>query len=179
MINLIKKILLDKYLDWRLKRWPESNIPTHFQTLLQNLKHVLIIMPENLDLETIQPFLITPLYYLFGEELKISTFEKKNFRKEDSTWLGLPKKRYLDLFQSEKIDMIIDLSRPEDKFSTYVCALLEAPLKITLEDRPYEQVYNMRIRTLGTTATLEHKLDTALKYLEDLKNLKPSKVSEG
>jgi len=174
LINFLKRFIFKKYLNWRLKRWPEHKSAVDFQEVLNNLKHVLLILPDTMDLEAIQRPFISPLYKIFGDQVKISTFEKKNFRKEDSTWLGLPKKQYLDMFQSEKIDMIVDLSEANDKFSAYVCGLLRAPLKITLKERPFDRVYNLSIRAQEADSS-EYQLKLALKYFADLKNLNQSK----
>ncbi|WP_456405820.1 DUF6913 domain-containing protein [Caldithrix abyssi] len=167
MINWFKKILFNKYLNWRLKRWKEPGNAIDFQRSFTNLKHLLIILPEYWDLEAIQDSFIKPLYEIFGGDVKISTFEKKNFRKEDSTWIGLPKKQYLELFQSEQLDVIIDLSEPQDKFSTYMCAMLKAPLKISLESGPFDRIYNLSIRAKSAESP-ERRIEIALKYFKEL-----------
>jgi len=169
LINWLKRILFKKYLNWYLKRFKASGESLDFQMVLQNLKHVLIILPDYWDLEAIQNIFIKPLYQIFGEKTTISTFEKKTLRKEDSTWLGLPKKQYLQFFQQVKIDMIVDLSDPDDLFSTYVCSKLSAPLKITLQTHPFEQVYNLSIRA-KTEDLPQRRIEVALQYLAKLKN---------
>ncbi len=162
--------MFNKYLNWRLKRFKEPDETLNFQDVLKNLRHVLIILPDYWDLEAIQDIFIKPLYEIFGEQVKISTFEKKNFRQEDSTWLGLPKKQYLQMFQSEKLDMIIDLSEPQDRFTKYVCGLLQAPLKISLESGPFDRLYNLSIRAKAADSP-QQRVQLALKYFRDIKNL--------
>lgn len=65
--------------------------------------------------------------------------------------------------------MIVDLSDPDDLFSTYVCSKLSAPLKITLQTHPYEQVYNLSIRA-KTEDLPQRRIEVALQYLAKLKN---------
>ncbi len=167
-MNALKRFLREKYLNWRLNRLKSGETPQNFKETLRNVKHILVIIPPTMSMETIMPRFIPHLYQVFGDDIRISTFEKNTFRKEDSTWLGLPKDEYLDIFRSEQIDLIIDLNEEEDAFCTYVCALINAPVKVNLaEGGAYDHIYNLHIRT-ALSKRLDDKLATMAEYFKKL-----------
>ncbi len=167
MIQKLKNILLDNYLSWRLKHLKAIPRAHDFSKELREVKQILIVLPETISLDDIQPTFVQQLYEIFGQNVRISTFEKRTFRKEDSTWLGLPKKEYMDIFASEQIDLVIDLNESEDKFCTYVCALLPAPIKVNLAPGTFDHVYNLHIRSDGSKP-LAHRLETIIRYFKTL-----------
>ncbi len=167
-MDFVKRFLRQKYLTWRLNRLKANKVPQDFSQVLKKVRHILVIIPPNMTMETIMPRFIPRLYEVFGENIRISTFEKSTFRKEDSTWLGLPKDEYLDIFRTEQIDLIIDLNEWEDMFCTYVCALIPAPLKVNLaEGGAFDHIYNLHIRT-ARSKSLDGKLDTLAGYFKTL-----------
>ncbi len=166
-MSFLKDHLAKKYLHWRLARWKAPKEIFDFASVLRKVRHVLIVIPEHLDMDYVMPRCIQPLYQIFGENIMVSTFEKKNFRAQDSNWLGLPKKEYLKIFESEKIDLVLDLNEKEDAFCSYVCALLNAPIKINLAPGKFEHIYNLHIRS-QTAKTFEQKVQTMLYYLKHL-----------
>ena len=167
-MNALKRFLREKYLNWRLNRLKSGETPQNFKEALRNVKHILVIIPPTMSMETIMPRFIPHLYQVFGDDIRISTFEKSTFRQEDSTWLGLPKEEYLDIFRSEQIDLIIDLNEQEDAFSTYVSALIPAQVKVNLaEGGTYAHIYNLHIRTVSSKG-LDDKLATMAEYFKKL-----------
>jgi len=176
LIERLKRILLDKYLDWRLKRRSSPQRMYDFGENLKKIRHILLVIPEHTNIEDLISGFMQKLYEIFTRDVIISTFEKKTFRAEDSTWLGLPKKEYLETFQSEKIDLVIDLNQNEDKFCTYVCAILNAPLKINLESGRFDHIYNLHIRT-NESKTLDQKLETLVRYLRNLTQIPTKSIS--
>ncbi len=167
MIQRLKNRLLQKYLNWRLGRISSPNQIHDFSRELSRVKHILLILPPDLTIEDVMTSFVKKLYDVFGDEIRISTFEKRTFRQEDSTWLGLPKKEYLQIFQSEGIDLVIDLNQEEDAFCTYICALLNAPVKVNLAAGRFDHIYNLHIRS-PHAKQFDEMLETLIRYFKTL-----------
>ncbi len=164
MITYIKKLILKKYMDLRLKWFKSGENELELPASIQNVRHILLITPEDHpELELALEQFASALYKIF-DNVQVSTFERSSFRPQDGNWFGLPKEEYLENFRQEKIDLVIDLNLEPDRLCTYISALSGAPLRMNLIPGAYEHVYNVQIRTheLGNA---EYKMDKMLDYL--------------
>ncbi len=147
MLAALKKFILKKYMDFKLKRFKDPSEPAVFPEALRTVKQVLLITPaDHPELEgEIQAF-ASGLYTIF-KQVQVSTFDRSSFRPADGNWFGLPNESYLDNFRQEKFDLVIDLNIQQDRLCTYICALINAPLRMNLCSGDYDHIYNFHIRT--------------------------------
>ena len=164
MIEKIKNILLDRFLDIRLKLVRNNNALFNFPEKIKTIKNVLIIKPSDSSLESHMHHFTSELYSIFGE-VKVSTFERNSLRKSDKNWLGVPNEKYLKNFQDEEFDLVIDLNTKQDKICFYLCALSGAPMRMNLTSGKYDHLYNLHIRT-NQSKSLPEQLENILNYLK-------------
>ncbi|HHJ53137.1 MAG TPA: hypothetical protein ENJ89_08080 [Caldithrix abyssi] len=164
MFNAFKELILDKYIHFRLKLFGNITKSIDFPKALRATRNILIMIPEDSEYkQEVQEF-TARLYDVFNQAA-VSTFERKNFRKNDGNWFGLPADKYLRLFQEADIDLIIDLNPKHDKLCAYIAALSGAPLRMTIGSGAFEYVYNMQLRQ-DAGKPLKEKLKNTLNYLK-------------
>ncbi|MBN2426454.1 MAG: hypothetical protein JXR46_06345 [Calditrichaceae bacterium] len=165
MIDKIKKIILEKYLEVRLKLITDKTDAYNFPALINNLKNALIILPQHTE-KFIHEF-PSRLYSAFPG-INISTFDISGLRKSDCNWLGVPHVHYLDQVRDGNFDMVIDLNLIPDKICSYITAFSGALIKINLVSGPYDHIYNLQIKS-AENKSIPEKLENIIKYLYVLK----------
>lgn len=162
MIDYLKKRILNTYLDLRLKRFKDEQT-YNFPQRMQQIKNILLIVPPGQEYGEITQTFASSLYQIF-KDVKVSLFERQNFRPTDGNWFGLPRETYLKNFQDEKFDLIIDLNRQPDKLCTYISILTKADLRLSIsDDRRYENIYNLNFRAT-VTDSLQNRMENVLNY---------------
>jgi hypothetical protein len=165
LIKRLKLVLLENYLDVRLKLISDKNEIYNFPELVNKMQNVLIILPLHAE-EIIQTF--PSRLYLTLPQAKISTFDLKGLRKIDCNWLGVPNEHYLNQVRDGSFDLVIDLNTIPNKMCSYITAFSGASMRINLVSGRYDHIYNLFIRS-DNNKTLEQKLDNIIKYLQKLK----------
>lgn len=163
MSDHIKKFILNKYLDMRLKMFRSPEERLNFPERIRQVKSILLLIPQGEEYSTFVQQFTSDLYQLF-KGVQVSTFERSSFRKEDGNWFGLPKENYLKIFQEAGVDLVIDLNQPQDRLSTYICALCGAPLRMSWASGVYDHIYNIQLRS--KKGLIEDQLSNALIYLK-------------
>ncbi|GEM_PF-1896063 len=174
MIKYLKKHLLNTYLQLRLKRFKDAQT-YNFPQRMRQIRNILLIVPPGQEYGEITQSFAASLYQVFND-VKVSLFERQNFRPTDGNWFGLPKDTYLKNFQEEKFDLIVDLNRQPDKLCIYLSILTKADLRLTLsDDNRYENIYNLNFRA-KVTDSLKDRLDNVLNYFKTFQKM--AEVSE-
>lgn len=165
----LKKILLEKYLDWRLNFFKNDDAIRNFPEDIRKIKNILIIAP--LEIENSESFrnFTSGLYEIF-ENARVSTFQKESLRSTDRNWLGVPNEEYLLQLKQDQFDLVIDLNLNQDKICAYLGALSGAPVRLNLSSGKYDHVYNLHFR-VEKSKSLNEKYTNILNYLKSL-NLK-------
>ena len=163
MLNKLKKHVLDRYLDMRLKLFNRDEDALNFPQKIRQVQSVLLLIPEGEEYSAFMQQFTSQLYGIF-KRVQISTFERSSFRKSDGNWFGLPKDSYLKNFQDAEFDLIIDLNQPQDRLCAYICALSGAPLRMTWTSGDYDHIYNLQIRS--SQGLIEDQLKNLLNYLK-------------
>jgi len=167
LISSIKELILDKYIHFRLKLFGSVLKAIDFPKAIKSTKNILLMIPADSEYsDEIQEF-ASGLYQIFNQAA-VSTFERKNFRKNDGNWFGLPEEKYLRSFQEAEIDLVIDLNIKHDKLCAYISALSGAPLRLTVGSGPFDYVYNLQIRQ-DPQKPLSERLKNVLNYLKTFK----------
>jgi hypothetical protein len=159
----IKKILLEKYLDFNLKSARKNDKLCDFSKKLKSIAQILVIKPKNsIDNKSLQTF-ISGLYNIYPN-IQVSTFTRSSLRKIDVNWLGVPNDRYLKNIQEIHFDLVIDLNINHDTICSYICKLSSAPLRLNLKSGHYDHIYNLHIKT-NSNAVIDDELQNILRYL--------------
>ena len=170
MINLVKKAILGKFLNFRLKMMTNQERTYDFSFELNKVEKVLVILSAQDEYsEPIQTF-IKKLNSVFPKA-RISTFVSSSLRKEDLNWLGIPNEQYLKIIRDEQFDLVIDANGEQDKVGSYLCALSGAPMRLNLASGEYDSIYNLHFRS-SSEKKLEERLANILSYFEFLKKNK-------
>ncbi len=163
MIEKIKNLFLNKYLDVRLRFLGNVSGVQNFPEKIGEVKNILVIIPTNTENKGDYHYFKSKLYRIF-DNVKVSTFERDSLRKSDCNWLGVPLEDYLRKFQDDMFDLVIDLNNEQDKICVYICALSGAPLRLNLASGRYDDIYNLRIQS-SAGKSLKEQLDNILNYL--------------
>lgn len=167
MINPIKRIILGKYLNFRIKMLASQERAFDFSSELIKVKKVLVILPsQNEYTEPIQGF-VKKLNDVFPKA-GISTFVRSSLRNEDISWLGVPNEQYLKIIRDEQFDLVVDANNEQDKVCSYLCALSGAPMRLNLAAGEYDLIYNLHFRS-PPEKNLEERLTNIISYFEFLK----------
>jgi hypothetical protein len=167
VLEYIKNLILERYINFRLKLFKDKEDSLNFPQEIRNVKNILLIIPENNEYNTSIQSFISELYKLF-DKAEISTFERSSFRKSDGNWFGLPRESYLKNFQDVKFDLLIDLNLPHDNLCTYICALIAPPLRMSWTSGKFDHIYNLQIRS-KYQGLIEDKLANILNYFESFR----------
>ncbi|MGD9900734.1 MAG: hypothetical protein AB7T22_16535 [Calditrichaceae bacterium] len=167
MIEHLKSLILEKYLEFRFRKINNSEELYDFPKMIQNVKHIFVILSAGRDLEKENQEFLSSLYKVFGD-VRISTFERSTLRKEDMNRLGVPNDQYLKNIQDEKFDLVIDLNVKQDKICSYLTALSGAPMRMNLISGRYDHIYNLHIRG-GREVTPTYQFGNILTYLKSLR----------
>lgn len=163
MLHKIKKIILDKYLDMRLKMFKNADDSLNFPEGIRQVKNILLLIPEGEEYSAFMQQFTSDLYRIF-DRVQVSTFERSSFRQSDGNWFGFPKESYLNNFREANFDLVLDLNQPQDRLSAYICALSGASLRMTRTSGAYDHIYNMQIRS--NKGLVEDQLTNVLNYLK-------------
>jgi len=164
LLNYMKKLILRKYMDLRLKWFKTDSSDLELPASIQKVRNILLITPEGYpELETALEEFASELYKIF-KDVQVSTFERSSFRPVDGNWFGLPREDYMKNFQQAEFDLVIDLNLKPDRLCTYISALSGAPLRMNLSSGKYDHVYNVQIRTQASGNT-EYKMEKMLEYM--------------
>jgi len=166
MINLLKKTLLKRYLEFRLKLLITNQRVYNFSQEIKKVEKIMIILPDGNEYDSVVQDFVSAINALFPKA-RTSTFLRSSLRKDDLSWLGLPNEKYLKLIRDEKFDLIIDSNTYTDSICTYLCALSGAPLRLNLTSGPYDAIYNLHVRS-HDEKPLAHRLDLIKQYLHTL-----------
>ncbi|KAA3615033.1 MAG: hypothetical protein D8M58_11315 [Calditrichaeota bacterium] len=167
MSNPIKKIILGKYLSFRLKMLLSQERAYDFSSELNKVKKALVILPaQNEYSEPFQVF-VKKLNTVFPNA-NISTFVSSSLRKTDMSWLGVPNEQYLKIIRDEQFDLVIDANDEQDKICSYLCALSGAPMRLNLASGEYDSIYNLHFRT-AADKKMDDRLVNIVSYFEHLK----------
>ena len=162
MKEKIKKILLEKYLDFNLKSSRKDGNLCVFSEKLRSIKQILVIKPaDGIDDKSLQNF-IAGLYAVYPN-VQVSTFMRSSLRTSDTNFLGVPNDRYLKNIQELHFDLVIDLNLQHDTICSYICKLSGAPLRLNLMLGHYDNIYNIHIKSSGNS--IDKALQNILKYL--------------
>ncbi|MGD9486666.1 MAG: hypothetical protein AB7W47_01465 [Calditrichaceae bacterium] len=167
MIEHVKSLILEKYLEFRFRKIKNSDELYDFPKMIQNVTHIFVILSAERDLEKENQEFLSSLYKIFSEA-RISTFERSSLRKEDMNRLGVPNDQYLKNIQDEKFDLVIDLNVKQDKICSYLTALSGASMRLNLTSGRYDHIYNLHIRG-GRENTPTRQFGNILTYLKSLR----------
>jgi len=168
LIKPIKKVILGKYLNFRIKMLVSQERAYDFSSELNNVKKVLVILPAlNEYTEPNQAF-VNKLNKVFPDA-SISTFVSSTLRKDDMSWLGVPNEHYLKIIREEQFDLVVDVNHKQDKVCSYLCALSGAPMRLNLASGEYDSIYNLHFRS-SSDKKIEERLVNIVSYFEFLKN---------
>lgn len=167
MLDYIKKFILDRYINFRLKLFKDKEDSLNFPEEIKKVKNILLMIPEENEYNTSIQTFVTELYRLF-KSAEISTFERSSFRKSDGNWFGLPGDDYLKTFQDVNFDLIIDLNHPHDNLCSYICALIGSRLRMSWTAGGFDHVYNLQIRS-KYAGLMEDKLANILNYFQSFR----------
>jgi len=160
----IRKVLLEKYLDFNLKSFKKSNDPGISSANLKSIKQILVIKPINsVNEKSIQNF-IAGLYAVYPD-VQVSTFMRSSLRNSDTNWLGVPHEQYLKNIREIRFDLVIDLNLLHDTICSYICKLSGAPLRLNLKQGDYDNIYNLHIKS-SDSGNIDNELQNILKYLK-------------
>lgn len=150
-MNFLKNYFLEKLLNARLHFLKDRSEPTDFIGKLKGVRKILVIVPRDRAQEVIARKYISRLKEAFPGS-KISTLDIFNLRKIDVNWLGVPHKQYLDRFQQEKFDLLIDLNTFHDELCSYFCAVINTEIRLHICEGKYDKIYNLHVRTDSNTS---------------------------
>ena len=166
--NFVKNYFLERLLDARLYFMKEKEGETDFLNTIRNIKKILIILPIDRSDEINSRKFIKELQAQLGK-VKISTLDLTTLRKSDTNWLGVPNHQYLANIQNGEFDLLMDLNGHHDRICAYLGALTDAPLRVHASRGKFDKIYNLEIRTSGTSS-LDERYQSILTYLARLRN---------
>jgi len=166
MINMVKKAILKRFLDLRLKLLVSNQRVYDFSREIRKVEKILIILPSGKEYEAVMQDFVSSISALFPRA-RTSTFLRSSLRKSDLSWLGLPNERYLKIIRDEQFDLIIDGNTYTDSICAYLCALSGAPLRLNLTSGPYDAIYNLHMRS-RQDKPVAYRLELIKQYLKTL-----------
>jgi len=169
LLNNIKQLLLDRYIDMRLRLTRQADGLLDFPRSVKSVKTVLIVFTNKLNDEHFYKQFSSGLYAIFGD-IKVSAFNPGHLSADDKNWFGLPAEKHLAAVRDEHFDLVVDLNQEQDRLSTYLCAISAAPLKLNLASGRYDHVYNLHFRS-SKSATASGLIKNTLNYLKTLKEV--------
>lgn len=169
MLAILKRAILKKYMDLRLRWFKEDGPAVELPSAIRDIHNILIISPGSKEMEEDVHFFASELSREF-DPVKVSTFERNSFRPQDGNWFGLPVDAYLENFRQEHFDMVIDLNPEQDRLCTYICALSGGTLRINLASGAYDHIYNFHIR-MDKIQPLRKRLQGIIENLKRFKTI--------
>ncbi|UCE24879.1 MAG: hypothetical protein JSU74_02175 [Candidatus Zixiibacteriota bacterium] len=142
-----------------------------FPDSLRHPKHVLVCLPGGLrELTLVKQFLptITELFkpadiaLLCVPGIKVNDiFPRKGFQilspsSDQLTWVGLPKRSYIDTLRELNIDLVLDLNLEQSNFTSSILLNFPGAVRIGRGNHLGRPFYNLEIKT---------------KYLRDERNI--------
>lgn len=148
--NLAHYLIRKKYLVLK-------SVPFTFNGILSNSSSYLIIMPE--DTLEFTKSLVLIKFLLENEksvtvllhESKLNLFPVKEnvtfikFMDETKSRLNLPVKPFIKMLQNKEFDVVMDLNRSSNVFSTAVANIVKSRVKVGFEQQKREDYYDIRI----------------------------------
>jgi len=160
-------MMLESYLNLRLKYISNDDLVFDFPKHIKKIKQVLLILPPEIRDPSQHQKFVSGLADIF-KNVKVNTFQRVKLKDYNQNWLGVPKTKYINQLKDREFDLIIDLNEYQDKICTYLCALSGAPVRLNLASGKYDHIYNLHFRC-DQTKTIQEKYSNILNYLNSLR----------